>query len=102
MNSTQKIFSKLLKTFAVEWHTYTYVVLYFCINPSQKENILHLDLACRNLLVAFEGSDSFSVKVSDFGLSKVTETGKFYGTQKSMFAVRWSSPEVIDKLKFTR
>jgi len=67
-----------------------------------KENILHLDLACRNLLVDFDGPESFVIKISDFGLAKVTENGKIYATQDTMFSFRWTPPEGFKQMKFTR
>ncbi|PRP88303.1 hypothetical protein PROFUN_03412 [Planoprotostelium fungivorum] len=54
----------------------------------QSQNILHRDLAARNLLIDGSGS----VKISDFGLSKVND---FYDTTSKTIPYRWSAPEVI-------
>lgn len=38
------------------------------------ENVIHCDLACRNLLVASKGGNiPYMLKITDFGLSRVTE-----------------------------
>ena len=37
------------------------------------ENIIHCDLACRNLLVAPKQGNGYTIKITDFGLSRVTE-----------------------------
>ena len=58
----------------------------------EQNNIIHRDLALRNLLVT-KVNDKFTVKVSDFGMSRSVEKGYYQSTQTSI-PVKWSSPEV--------
>jgi len=55
-------------------------------------NIIHRDLACRNVLVEVKraGHDSFVLvpKISDFGLSVAT-------SKQTRLPVRWTAPEVL-------
>ena len=46
------------------------------MNHLHTENIIHCDLAARNLL-CIKQTDRIVVKVSDFGLSKISETGTY-------------------------
>lgn len=64
-------------------------------------NILHCDLACRNLLYSVRGLD-YNVKVSDFGLSRVLgDNQSYYAKDDIKFPVKWSSPEVIRARRFS-
>lgn len=59
---------------------------------------VHRDLAARNCLV----SDDFTVKISDFGLSRDIYSSDYYRVQsKSLLPVRWMPPESILYGKFT-
>jgi serine/threonine protein kinase len=53
--------------------------------------ILWIRSAARNLLV-FKMDDKYSVKVTDFGLSKNTE---HYTSSQRQIPIRWSAPEVL-------
>jgi len=66
-----------------------------------KENIIHRDLALRNLLVA-PGSEKsmFTIKVSDFGMSKMTSE-EYYKSKSKAIPVKWSPPEVIQYGRFS-
>lgn len=56
------------------------------------EEILHCDLAARNLLC----TQDYSVKVTDFGLSK---TGTQYTSASGFGPIKWMSPEALDPKK---
>ena len=60
-------------------------------------DILHRDLACRNILVSsktLEDTSNLTVKVADFGLSR--HTPDYYKIQSKKIPVRWTAPEVIE------
>jgi serine/threonine protein kinase len=75
---------------------------------------IHRDLAARNVLLTSGQSVSKLVcKVADFGLSRAAgrssgETGEgdghefYYKSQQGTFPVRWTAPESMAQLKFTR
>ena len=82
----------------------------------ESKNILHRDLALRNLLVTTHGTTKYVVKVGDFGLSKETPEGiyKASSTQaipgrnfteisciQIFFLVKWSAPEVLLQRYYT-
>jgi len=59
-----------------------------------KEGIVHRDLACRNVLLG----SGFQVKISDFGLSRVSDTGdtkKSNQTKSDTGPLKWMAPESI-------
>jgi ephrin-A/ephrin-B len=58
----------------------------------EENNIVHRDLALRNLLVC-KVDGKYNVKVSDFGMSRSTEKGYYQSEEKSI-PVKWSAPEV--------
>jgi len=59
---------------------------------------VHRDLAARNCLVG----ENFTVKISDFGLSRDIYSADYYRVQtKSLLPVRWMPPESILYGKFT-
>jgi len=66
------------------------------------ENLLHCDLACRNLLAASQGENSWAIKVSDFGLARASESGIYDAKQEAKFPIRWSAPEVLTDRKVSR
>lgn len=57
-------------------------------------NIIHCDLAARNLLVKKE-DNRFTVKVGDFGLSKHTKDKTYEAEKDSKFPVKWTAPEAF-------
>jgi len=62
------------------------------------KGVVHRDLAARNLLISQveEGKENFIVKVTDFGLSRKVEKGKYY--QKSFKTgdpIKWAAPETF-------
>eukprot|EP00232_Nephroselmis_pyriformis_P019742 CAMPEP_0182888856 /NCGR_PEP_ID=MMETSP0034_2-20130328/21686_1 /TAXON_ID=156128 /ORGANISM="Nephroselmis pyriformis, Strain CCMP717" /LENGTH=485 /DNA_ID=CAMNT_0025022311 /DNA_START=181 /DNA_END=1634 /DNA_ORIENTATION=- len=65
------------------------------------ENVIHADLACRNVLV--QSMAPFLVKISDFGLAKQQYTSalQYYNTTNNGIPVRWSSPEVFTQGKWS-
>jgi len=66
-----------------------------------EKNIIHRDLALRNLLVGLGSEKSkFTIKVSDFGMSKMTSE-EYYKTESKTIPVKWCSPEVIEYGRFS-
>ena len=66
-------------------------------------NILHRDLACRNILVSGkvdEDNSNLTLKVADFGLSRQTED--YYQVQSKKIPIRWTAPEVIEFRKASK
>ncbi|CAF0952555.1 unnamed protein product [Adineta steineri] len=63
----------------------------------EKRRIIHRDLAARNCLIG----DEDTLKVGDFGLTKLTEGGLYKGNNQTICAIRWSSPEAIFYSKYT-
>ncbi|XP_033118214.1 activated Cdc42 kinase-like, partial [Anneissia japonica] len=65
------------------------------------KNVIHRDLATRNILVFSKDK----VKISDFGLSRALGVGKnYYQTNYNVnlkLPLAWLSPEAINVLKFT-
>jgi serine/threonine protein kinase len=61
-------------------------------------NVVHRDLATRNVLV---GSD-FVCKVSDFGLSREMDSSSadYYASPKGMLPLRWTAPEALQTRHF--
>ena len=64
----------------------------------ESQNILHRDLALRNLLVSGE-EGNYIVKVSDFGLSRNIDD--YYKSENINVPVKWTAPEVFEYGKFT-
>jgi serine/threonine protein kinase len=56
------------------------------------QKLIHRDLAARNLLVS-PRNDSYRVKISDFGLSKILETENYYTKEAKVVpgTVLWTS-----------
>lgn len=89
-------------------------------------NIIHRDLAARNLLVNFsarfspslcrfayfvfffhvqvkkETDGKYTVKVSDFGLSRMTDQDSdYYSSKGSLFPLKWTAPEALKYRQFS-
>ena len=68
-----------------------------------EKNIIHRDIAIRNCLLEKKGNE-FIVKISDFGLSRMINSEKYYnlkeGNQKEL-PWKWLAPEVLIKFKFS-
>jgi len=56
-------------------------------------NIIHRSLTARNLLVSKQDG-LYSVKISDFALSRMTEEGR-YTQSSSKTPIKWTAPEVF-------
>jgi len=67
-----------------------------------KENILHCDLAARNLLVSLKGKDQYVVKVADFGLSHISESDNYNLKAEAKFPIRWSAPELMTRAQVSK
>lgn len=59
-------------------------------------NIIHRDLACRNILVG----DGKTLKITDFGLSREIEN-VYVKTTKGKLPLKWMSIESIETREFT-
>lgn len=66
----------------------------------EQKNVIHRDLALRNLLVSIHDDGGYIVKVADFGLSRSTEQG-IYRKDETMLPVRWCAPEVLERGVYT-
>jgi serine/threonine protein kinase len=60
----------------------------------EENSIIHRDFALRNLLVT-KTEGKYVVKVSDFGMSRLTERGYYVSNDKSI-PVKWCATEVRD------
>ena len=65
-----------------------------------KKGVLHRDLKPQNIL--YNTSPSFSVKISDFGLSKILQTSQTRGESESVMHSKagtrcWMAPELLRK-----
>jgi serine/threonine protein kinase len=58
-------------------------------------DIIHRDIAARNFLL----TRSLDVKLSDFGMSKLSDY--YYSFSEKPMPVRWCSPEVLERRKFS-
>jgi serine/threonine protein kinase len=61
------------------------------------ENLIHRDLACRNILV----TENWTGVISDFGLSRVLENQNKSHRTATMSAVRWAAPECLKDEKYS-
>jgi len=70
-----------------------------------EKSYIHRDLALRNLLLEKIGSednkDTFIVKISDFGLSKMLDQSDYYKSTSSEIPLRWCSTEIVEKRVFS-
>jgi len=62
-------------------------------------NIVHRDLALRNVLITGSGADT-QVKIADFGLSRKLEKN-YLQTEDVSLPVRWTAPEALKYGKFS-
>jgi len=61
----------------------------------ENANVVHRDLALRNILVGIGTNGSYVVKISDFGLSRSVESS-YYKSNDDQVPVKWCAPEVLD------
>jgi len=63
------------------------------------KGILHGDLAARNLLfrteLSADGDIKYIIKITDFGLSVLTDKETCDVSDRTTFPIRWSAPEVL-------
>ena len=69
---------------------YTYVCTVFF--PS-----LSRDLAARNCLVG----EHYTIKVADFGLSRLMESDVYNAREGAKFPIKWTAPEALAYNKFS-
>lgn len=83
------------------------MIIHFCLDivsgmiHLHSENVVHCDLACRNLLVSF-ANNKCTIKIADFGLSRITDGDIYLASASSKFPVKWSAPEVLSHSKVSR
>ena len=61
---------------------------------------IHCDLAARNCLVDEDGT----IKISDFGMSRITEEGEdiySVNTTAKVIPIKWAAPEVLTDMEYT-
>jgi len=59
-----------------------------------EKDIVHCDLACRNLLVTTQRS-GYVIKVTDFGLSRIITGDIHSAASNPLLPIKWSAPEAI-------
>ena len=66
-----------------------------------EKNIIHCDLALRNLLVSTE-SQKYLVKVADFGMSKTITNSGLYSrvNENETLPIKWTAIEVLVNYTF--
>jgi serine/threonine protein kinase len=66
-----------------------------CVAFLHSREIIHRDIAARNFLL----TASLQVKMSDFGMTKMSDY--YYGGAEKALPIRWLSPEVMLRRKFS-
>jgi len=64
------------------------------------KNILHRNIALRNILVTLKDEDKIEAKVADFGLSREV-VGGIYSNSESVTPIKWTAIEVLKGASFT-
>jgi serine/threonine protein kinase len=74
------------------------------MNYLHKRDVVHRDLACRNILMKRTGDSGWTAKLSDFGLSRavVGEENVYQATSGSEMPVRWAAIESLRFREFGR
>ena len=60
----------------------------------EANNIVHRDLALRNILVDKDTNGKYILKISDFGMSQLVEKGHYKINTDTIMSVKLSAPEV--------
>eukprot|EP01091_Cochliopodium_minus_P012953 TRINITY_DN4053_c0_g1_i1.p1 TRINITY_DN4053_c0_g1~~TRINITY_DN4053_c0_g1_i1.p1 ORF type:complete len:919 (-),score=241.13 TRINITY_DN4053_c0_g1_i1:62-2818(-) len=68
------------------------------IDHLHKENVIHRDIAARNVLL----NNNLQARISDFGLARVINNVDYAQTNSSIGAVAWMSYESIVERKYSR
>ena len=67
-------------------------------------DLIHRDLAADNVLVKIESDGTLTLKISDFGQSRMLYNGRYVGSgdnvgeNQRVFRLRWTAPEVYNLL----
>mmetsp|Transcript_21263 Transcript_21263/g.33547 ORF Transcript_21263/g.33547 Transcript_21263/m.33547 type:complete len:816 (-) Transcript_21263:206-2653(-) len=79
----------------IKWHMFSRIALdlFKGLSHLEKNNILHRDIACRNLLL----TTSFRLKIADFGLSVRAPTGSYNNSPEDFVPWPWMPPEAFTK-----
>lgn len=70
------------------------------MNYLAHHRIVHRDLAARNLLVTRGEDNVFTVKVTDFGLSRAVSAGEYEASSR-LCPIKWTAPEAVLYRRFT-
>ncbi|ELP84508.1 tyrosine protein kinase, putative [Entamoeba invadens IP1] len=62
-------------------------------------SIIHRDLALRNVLW-YEDASGLRGRISDFGLSRVSESGEYQAKDDAKIPFKWTAPEALASKKF--
>ena len=87
-----------MQTYLKIYHQILYNIIMFYVFPQEylsSLNIIHRDLACRNVLV----DDNNVLKISDFGLARKSEA--YVSGMKDKLPLRWMAPETCSQALFT-
>jgi hypothetical protein len=72
------------------------------MNHLHKYNIVHRDVAARNILPSHPNLNDAHLKISDFGMSRVLQQGIEGKTLNRMGPIRWIAPESIEKQVYSK
>jgi hypothetical protein len=67
-----------------------------------KYNVVHRDLASRNILLSSPNSNFAHLKISDFGMSRVLQQGNEGRTLNKIGPIRWMAPESIGQQVYSK
>lgn len=70
----------------------------------EKSGLIHRDLACRNILVQQDAYGKYTVKISDFGMTRQSSQERDYykaSKEDSPIPIKWSSPEVLERRAYS-
>eukprot|EP01116_Phalansterium_solitarium_P019934 TRINITY_DN573_c0_g1_i2.p1 TRINITY_DN573_c0_g1~~TRINITY_DN573_c0_g1_i2.p1 ORF type:complete len:1752 (-),score=345.81 TRINITY_DN573_c0_g1_i2:358-5613(-) len=69
----------------------------------EEKQIVHRDLALRNLLVKQGDGERFTIKIADFGLARQVDatTGGIYHQEDAIIPIKWSAPETMRNFEWS-
>lgn len=67
-----------------------------------RHHIIHRDMAARNILIHADERGAITAKVSDFGLSRIDESGQGYELRRAQkLPLKWLAPECFEEKRWT-